>query len=344
MTPSGRYSPREGWLTIFLLAAVIWCVVHSVEAAEWSDNLDLLVPLAWFGMAVAIVGVKSGLRRRALHALAFVIAIEAIVLAFGNRMTADTWDGRLNELSWHIVTWIQTAFAGGNSRDNVMFALIIAVLSLGLGYGTAYLIFAKGRGGLAVIIAGAMLLIHLSYSYATLNYHLYFLLFFGLLLLVSLELSRRQQFWNRSGLVVQGQVVRNVVTTSAVAIVLVLVFAKQGPADQPTSLFDPFWSTVQDGWQRARRSHRPDVRRGAGAADCGGRTGVRQHDAAARKLRAWHWTCPEDRVGPRALLAHDVVRRLHRPGHGERRCLRRPLRGKRDLADPVRGRRGARRA
>src|SRR5882724_9166452 len=82
------YGPREGWLSVFLLAAVLWCVVHSVEAAEWSDNLDLLVPLAWFGMAVGIVGAKSGLRRRSLHILAGVIGVETIVLTFGNRMTA----------------------------------------------------------------------------------------------------------------------------------------------------------------------------------------------------------------------------------------------------------------
>src|SRR5581483_815854 len=252
MSSSGRFGPREGWLSVLLLAAVLWCVVHSVEAAEWSDNLDLLVPLAWFGMAVGIVGVKSGLRRRTLHIMAVLIGIEAIVLAFGNRMTASAWDDRLNELSWHIVIWLQTMFSGGNSRDNVVFALIMAVLAMSLGYITAWLIYARGRGGLAVIIAGATLLIHLSYSYATLNYHLYLLLFFGLLLLVSLELSRRQAFWHRSGLEVQGQVVRNVVTTSAVAIVLVLMFAKQGPAEQPTGIFEPFWSSIQDSWQRAQ--------------------------------------------------------------------------------------------
>ena len=43
------------------------------------------------------------------------------------------------------------------------------------------------------MIAAAMLLLHLSYSYSTLNYHFYLLLFFGLLLLVRLELSRRQR-------------------------------------------------------------------------------------------------------------------------------------------------------
>src|SRR4051794_36016686 len=164
MPTTGRIGPREGWLTVILLALVLWCVVHSVEAAEWSDNLDLLVPLAWFGMAVGIVGVKSGLRRRTFHILAFLIGIEAIVLTFGNRMTAVAWDDRLNELSWHTVTWLQTAFAGGNSRDNVVFALIMATVSMALGYLTAWLIYARGRGGLALIICGALLLLHLSYS------------------------------------------------------------------------------------------------------------------------------------------------------------------------------------
>src|SRR6266540_5031475 len=149
MSSAGRYGPREGWLSVLLLAAVLWCVVHSVDAAEWSDNLDLLVPLTWFAMAVGIAAAKSGLRQRAAHALAVVIGIEALVLAFGNRMTASRWEDRMNELSWHIVTWLQTAFAGGNSRDNVVFALIMAALSLGLGYVTAWLIYGLGRGGLA---------------------------------------------------------------------------------------------------------------------------------------------------------------------------------------------------
>src|SRR4051794_15613404 len=154
MSSAGRYGPREGWLSVLLLGAVLWCVVHSVEAAEWADNLDLLVPLTWFAMGVGTAAAKSGLRRRAAHALAFVVGIEVLVLAFGNRMTATRWEDRMNELSWHIVTWLQTAFAGGNSRDNVVFAMVMAGMSVLLGYGTAWLVFAHGRGGLAVIIAG----------------------------------------------------------------------------------------------------------------------------------------------------------------------------------------------
>jgi transglutaminase-like putative cysteine protease len=252
MSSAGRYGPREGWLSVLLLGAVLWCVVHSVQAAEWSEHLDLLVPLTWFGMAVGIAAAKSGLRHRSAHAIAFVILVESIVLAFGNRMTASRWEDKLNELSWHSVTWLQTAFAGGNSRDNVVFALFMATISLVLGYLTAWLVFEKGRGGLALIVSGSLLLLHLSYSYATLNYHLYLMLFFGLLLLVRLELSRRQQFWTTSGLEIQGKVVRNVVATSAVAIILILGFARQGPADQPTSLFEPVWSSLQDNWMHTQ--------------------------------------------------------------------------------------------
>jgi transglutaminase-like putative cysteine protease len=252
MSSAGRYGPREGWLSVLLLAAVLWCVTHSVYEAEWADDLDLLTPLAWLMMGVGIMGAKSGLRPAAVHVLAVVIGVESMIERYANRMTASSWDGKLNELSWHFVTWIQTAWAGGNSRDNVMFALFMATLSVTLGYVTAWLIYKRGRGGLAVVICAALLLLHLSYSYSTLNYHFYLLLFFGMLLLVRLELSRRQRFWETSGLAVQGQVVRNVVVTSAIAIGLVLTLARQGPAEQPSELMSPVWSQFLDVWQRGQ--------------------------------------------------------------------------------------------
>ena len=121
-----------------------------------------------------------------------------------------------------------------------------------LGYVTAWLVYKRGQGGLAVVICAALLLLHLSYGYSTLNYHFYLLLFFGMLLLVRLELSRRQSFWQAAGLAVQGQVVRNVVVTSAVAIGLVLMLARQGFAEQPSELMEPVWSRFLDTWQRGQ--------------------------------------------------------------------------------------------
>ena len=252
MSSAGRFGPREGWLSVLLLGAVLWCVVHSVYEAEWAEDLDLLVPLTWLLMGIGIVAAKSALRPLAAHALAVVIAVLAIVERFGSRMSASTWEGRLNELSWHVVTWFDAIINGGNSRDNVMFAMFMAVLSVTLAYVSAWLVYKLGRGGAAVTICAALLLLHLSYSYSSLNYHFYLLLFFGMLLLVRLELSRRQDFWTNAGLAVQGQVVRNVVITSAVAIGLVLTLARQGPAEQPSQLMEPVWSRFLDSWQRGQ--------------------------------------------------------------------------------------------
>ena len=252
MSSAGRYGPREGWLSVVLLAAVLWCVTHSVYEAEWAEDLDLLTPLTWLMMGIGVVAAKSGLRPLAAHVLALIIGVLAIVERYGNRMTASTWEGKLNELSWHVVTWLETAIAGGNSRDNVMFAMYMAALGSILGYVTAWLVFKRGKGGAAVVISATLLLLHLSYSYSTLNYHFYLLLFFGMLLLVRLELSRRQQFWETSGLAVHGQVVRNVVVTSAIAVGLVLMLARQGPAEQPSQLMEPVWSRFLDTWQRGQ--------------------------------------------------------------------------------------------
>ncbi|MDP8921963.1 MAG: DUF3488 and transglutaminase-like domain-containing protein [Chloroflexota bacterium] len=247
-----RWGPREGWLSVLLLAIVVWSVVHSIEEAAWAEHLDALVPLAMLGVLVGLAAAKSGLKRWVAHAAALLLGIEAIVLLFGNRMTATSWEGKLAELVWHVHLWLYTAVTGGNSRDNVMFALFMAALAWLLAYGSSWLVFALGRGGWAVALNGALCLLHLSYSYATLNYHFFILLFAGLLLIVRLELLRRQAFWARSGLEVQGQVVRNVVLTSAVAIVLVMGLARQGPAEQPSSLLGPIWARVLDSWQRGQ--------------------------------------------------------------------------------------------
>ena len=44
MSSAGRYGPREGWLSVVLLAAVLWCVTHSVYEAEWAAEPERQCP------------------------------------------------------------------------------------------------------------------------------------------------------------------------------------------------------------------------------------------------------------------------------------------------------------
>ncbi len=245
-----RGGPREGWLSVFLLYVVVWSVVHSVKEAEWTQHLDVLVTMAGVAILIGLAAAKGGLRPLASHVIAMLVGLEYIVLVFANRMSSRTWEAQLAELLGHVSAWVQTAVEGGNSRDNVMFALVIACITWVLGYASSWLVYRLGKGWLAFVINGALLLMHLSYSYASLNYHFYVQFFAGLLLLVRLELMRRQQFWDRAGLIVQGHVVRNVVVTSAIAILVVMNLAGRGPAEQPTDLFEPAWARISDGWQR----------------------------------------------------------------------------------------------
>ena len=73
-----------------------------------------------------------------------------------------------------------------------------------------------------------------------------------MLLLVRLELSRRQQFWEDSGLGVQGQVVRNVVVDQRRRHRPGARLARQGPAEQPSEPDEPVWSRFLDNWQRGQ--------------------------------------------------------------------------------------------
>ena len=248
----GRPGPREGWLAVGLLGVVVWAVAHAIEEGDWSDHLDVLVPLALGGLLVGLAAAKSGLRAWAAHAASAALLLEAIVLIHANRMPPGSWAGRLGELWEHVLVWFQTAFGGGNSRDNVMFAIAMACLCWALGYASSWLVFRHGLGWAVVLLNSSVLLLYLSYSYATLNYHFSVQLFAGLLLVVRLELGRRQAIWARSGRTVEGRVVRNVVLASAAAVLLVLNLAGRGPADRPADLLEPAWARLSDSWQRGQ--------------------------------------------------------------------------------------------
>ena len=257
-------------------------------------------------------------------------------------MTAQTWEGKLNELSWHVVTWIDAVFNGGNSRDNVMFAMFMAALSTTLGYGTAWLVYKRGRGG-----AGRR---HLRRAAAAPP----------LVQLLHAELP-----------LLPAPLLRDAAAGAPGAVAAPELLAERwsgrpgagrpqrrghqrrrhragadaGPpgAGRAAEPVDGAGLVALPGHLAARpEPHRPNVRRRPGAAGRRGRAGVRQHDAAARQLRAGHRPGPEDRGAALALLAHHELRRLHRAGHGQRRRLRRPLRGRRAAADPVRRNRGPR--
>ena len=247
-----RRGPREGWLSVLLLGVTLWAVVHSVEEAQWVDHLDPLVPLTFAAILVGLAAARSALRTWSALLIGLLIGVEALVLVYANRLVGPSWQEKLGQLVAQVAAWLEVAAGGGNSRDNLMFAIVMAAIAWALGLGTSWLVYRLDRGWAAVLVAGVALMLHLSYSYTTLNYHFYVLLFAGLLLLVRLELARRQAFWQSAGLIVQGRVVRNVVVTSAAAILLVMNVARLAPDEQPSEMFGPAWARVSDWWQRGQ--------------------------------------------------------------------------------------------
>src|SRR6266508_1739096 len=90
-----RFRPREGWLSVGLLAVMVWAVVHSIEEAGWVEHLDSLVPLALCSLLVGLVAAKSHLRRWVAHLASALLGLELIVLVYANRMSRSE-ETRLN--------------------------------------------------------------------------------------------------------------------------------------------------------------------------------------------------------------------------------------------------------
>ncbi|MFN8521992.1 MAG: transglutaminaseTgpA domain-containing protein [Chloroflexota bacterium] len=244
--------PIEGWVALILLLTITWCLGHSVQEAEFVPHLEPLIPMGFGAVVFGWLAAQSNLRPRMAHVLSGVLACELTIAVYAATLPPAPWQYRVNDLLYRVNIWFQAAFAGGNNRDNLMFALAMALLIWVLGYTASWLVFRRQLGWVAVGLTLTAQLVHLSYSYQTLNYHFYVQLFASFLLLARIELAQRERFWARARLEVQGSVRRNVVVVSSLAILVAMLLANRAPAEQPTDVLEPAWARVSDTIQRGQ--------------------------------------------------------------------------------------------
>src|SRR5437588_11326020 len=72
---------QEGWLTVGLLALLLFSVTLSIQQAQWSDGLSILTPITITALASGILLAKiRGVPRFLLHLLGFEIGVVTILL------------------------------------------------------------------------------------------------------------------------------------------------------------------------------------------------------------------------------------------------------------------------
>jgi transglutaminase-like putative cysteine protease len=227
--PWFRLVPEDGWLTIALVALMVYVTVFSIQSVTppWAPGLGILATVTSVGLLLAYISVQQGrLPGLLVHTLALSLGI---VFAF--LQTSDAvLDGDRRALFVHIGLWLQHALLGnGQSDDNTIFLLFLAILTMLLAYISLWLVVRTRRPWLAVLANGVVLLINLNWSTPDHYFYLALFLLMALLMLVRFTLAENMRRWRAKGLRFSPDLSWDVMQTGAIFAVLVLLVSYNLP-------------------------------------------------------------------------------------------------------------------
>ncbi|MEO8284970.1 MAG: transglutaminaseTgpA domain-containing protein [Chloroflexota bacterium] len=192
---------QEGWLTVGLLAMLLFSVTLSIQQAQWSDGLSILTPITLIGLATGIILAKvRGVPRFLLDLVGLLIGINTILIMVSTVMRDArlvTVQDRVQDLLARSAGWINVAIRQDMSDDLVVFILSLAIVAWVLAYSSAYFVFRSRQLWWALVPNGVALLINLSYSPVNLNGYIVVFMFSALLLMIRFNLLMKEERWQR---------------------------------------------------------------------------------------------------------------------------------------------------
>ncbi|MGI8587420.1 MAG: transglutaminase TgpA family protein [Chloroflexia bacterium] len=192
---------REGWLTLGLLALLLFSVVWSIQRGGWSDDLFILTPITLAGMATALVLSRlRGVPRLLLHLTGGMAGL-ALVLWLTSNLIYDprllTIQDRVLDLWLRLFVWARTVMNSDMSDDSTLFVFSLAVFTWILSYTGTWFVFRSRWLWWVLIPTGLALVINISYSSQQLGWYFILYVFTALLLMVRFNTMVHEERWER---------------------------------------------------------------------------------------------------------------------------------------------------
>ncbi len=150
---------EEGWFSLFLVAAVVYSTIWSVQAAGWVDHLGILTWITALGLIGGVIASKQQrFPRWTVHVVAILLGI---LLAYW-QTAAAYYAGDLGLFARSIYAWFLSVMAGGTGEDDSIFLFFITALSFLLAYSSAWFVYRTRSPWLMIIANAVVLLINLS--------------------------------------------------------------------------------------------------------------------------------------------------------------------------------------
>lgn len=207
--PTGGAQPRTGprlllswedWLTLFAASLVFLSLAGAIQGAELVRNMPPMVPTAGAGLIVGLFVARLRMSQWLTHPAAIAIGALVVVMAAQGYADGESLADRLADFRLRMVEWYNIVRAGDVSNDNLPFVTLVHALTFLSAYAGTWAIFRWHNAWLAILPAGALLLITISLREGQPSTAFVFFLFGALFLLARLHLQKRQAQWRAQGI------------------------------------------------------------------------------------------------------------------------------------------------
>ena len=234
-----QFQLEEGWFSVFLVAAVVYTTIWSIQAAAWVDGLSVLSFTTLLGLAYGLFAAKQvHLPRWPLHLVAAILAIGLAYL----QTAGAFYQGSVPALFNGLVRWSQVVVGGGNSNDDSIFLLLILLLGFALAYLSTWLIYRTRSPWLMILANATVMLINLSSLSDSYIVFLTIFLVASLLLLLRFNLHISLRRWRKQGLRYADDIGWDFMQAGALISIGILVFSWLMPAGYDNSVLSQVWN------------------------------------------------------------------------------------------------------
>jgi transglutaminase-like putative cysteine protease len=196
--PSGwkRLIWWEDLVTFGLLGVILLAVITSIQSAHWVRTMPSLYPIAFFGLFLGALLACLRWREGFIHLLALPIGAAATLGQIMSILPGGTPLARWDVLHDRMAGWFHVAVYGGISNDDLPFIVLVVPLVWLTAYLSAWAIFRWQNAWLALVPAGAVLLVNVSFLSVS-GFSLSFVIFLlgSVLLATRLNLLERAKAW-----------------------------------------------------------------------------------------------------------------------------------------------------
>jgi transglutaminase-like putative cysteine protease len=246
---------EEGWLTPFLVCALMFIAAAGVDACNWTEGL-------WTAYGAGLIGVLAGLvlaKSRFKGSTAALFATVYGVFCVGS-LIGFLLPGSAHERSLKLIGSMGTFFLklmlGGSSRDLLPFPTLMAGLFWAMGAGGAWMLFRRHAVWPAILPAGLTLVINV-YFYrgsANLDVHVALYTLTAVLLLGHTSVLTRELEWRKSGVLFNPDIRLDFLRAGLAVALAGSAAAWITPSLHPLPQVATFWRQTNGYWTAVRET------------------------------------------------------------------------------------------